>query len=164
MKICLSAAENLPEILRIYSYAREFMARMGNPTQWRGGYPAPDLIAADIRAGQSDVGVGGDGRIHCTFALLFGDEPTYREIEGGAWLNDAPYATIHRLAGDGRERGVFAACIAFCRLRCANLRADTHADNRIMQHLLEEYGFQKCGIIHVGDGSARIAYQLPAEK
>lgn len=164
MKIRLSMAEELPEILRIYNYARDFMARTGNPTQWRDGYPTPELIAADIRAGRGYVGVGGDGMAHCAFALMFGDEPTYREIEGGAWLNDAPYATIHRLAGDGVEHGIFDACVAFCRRRCANLRADTHADNRIMQHLLEKNGFQKCGIIHVGDGSARIAYQLPAEK
>ena len=39
------------------------------------------------------------------------------------------------------------------------LRADTHADNKIMQHLLEKNGFTKCGIIHVEDGTPRIAYQ-----
>ena len=39
------------------------------------------------------------------------------------------------------------------------VRADTHADNKIMQHLLEENGFTKCGIIHVEDGTPRIAYQ-----
>ena len=31
--------------------------------------------------------------------------------------------------------------------------------NKIMQHLLEENGFTKCGIIHVEDGTPRIAYQ-----
>ena len=36
---------------------------------------------------------------------------------------------------------------------CESLRADTHADNKIMQHLLEENGFTKCGIIHVEDGT-----------
>ena len=29
----------------------------------------------------------------------------------------------------------------------------------IMQHLLEENGFTRCGIIHVEDGTPRIAYQ-----
>ena len=42
---------------------------------------------------------------------------------------------------------------------CESLRADTHADNKIMQHLLEENGFTRCGIIHVEDGTPRIAYQ-----
>ena len=40
-----------------------------------------------------------------------------------------------------------------------SLRADTHADNKIMQHLLEKNGFTRCGIIHVADGTPRIAYQ-----
>ena len=30
-----------------------------------------------------------------------------------------------------------------------SLRADTHADNKIMQHLLEKNGFARCSIIHV---------------
>ena len=39
------------------------------------------------------------------------------------------------------------------------MRADTHADNKVMQHLLESEGFTRCGIIHVADGTPRIAYQ-----
>ena len=35
----------------------------------------------------------------------------------------------------------------------------THADNKIMQHLLEKNGFTRCGVIHVRDGSPRFAYQ-----
>lgn len=163
MMIRLSRTADLPEILRVYDYAREFMARTGNPTQWRDGYPVPELVQKDIFAGRSFVGVGEDNCVHGTFVLMFGDEPTYQVLEGGTWLNNAPYATIHRLAGGGTTHGVFDACVAFCRQRCANLRADTHADNLIMQHLLERAGFQRCGIIHVGDGSARIAYQLPSE-
>ena len=49
--------------------------------------------------------------------------------------------------------------IAWCLEHCESLRADTHADNKIMQHLLEKNGFTKCGIIHVEDGTPRIAYQ-----
>ena len=163
MIIRASQAGDLPEILRVYSYARSFMARTGNPMQWRDGYPSEERIQRDIQTGCGFVGLGEDGRIHAAFALLPGDDPTYRVLEGGAWLNDAPYATIHRLAGDGGIRGIFDACIAFCRQRCANLRADTHADNLIRQHLLEGAGFRRCGIIYVGDGSPRIAYQLPVE-
>lgn len=163
MEIRASRPEDLPEILRVYEYARGFMARTGNPTQWRDGYPLPELVREDIRTGRGYVGVGEDGMVHCAFVLMQGQEPTYQVIEDGVWLNDAPYGTIHRLAGDGAQRGVFDACMAFCRSRCKNLRADTHADNRIMQHLLERAGFRRCGIIHVGDGSARIAYQLPVD-
>lgn len=38
-----------------------------------------------------------------TFAFIPGVEPTYLEIEGGAWLDaDAPYATIHLANGSPR--------------------------------------------------------------
>ncbi|HAC44342.1 MAG TPA: GNAT family N-acetyltransferase, partial [Paraprevotella xylaniphila] len=39
-----------------------------------------------------------------------------------------------------------------------NLRADTHADNLIMQKLLKANGFHECGIIYTRE-SPRIAYQ-----
>jgi RimJ/RimL family protein N-acetyltransferase len=41
-----------------------------------------------------------------------------------------------------------------------DLRADTHADNKPVQHLLLKHGFRYCGIIRVTDGSKRFAYQL----
>ena len=36
----------------------------------------------------------------------------------------------------------------FCTAQIGYLRADTHADNRPMQRLLEAYGFRRCGVIH----------------
>ena len=51
------------------------------------------------------------------------------------------------------------AVITWCLEHCESLRADTHADNKAMQHLLEKNGFTRCGIIRVEDGTPRIAYQ-----
>ena len=48
--------------------------------------------------------------IHGVFALFDGAEPTYKHIEGGNWLNEGPYLTIHRLAGDGQAHGLFFVC------------------------------------------------------
>ena len=94
------------------------------------------------------------------FAFILGVDPTYQVIEDGAWLNDTlPYGTIHRLASSGKSKGVASAVIEWCLEHCQSLRADTHADNQIMQHLLEKNGFTRCGIIHVADGTPRIAYQ-----
>ena len=70
-----------------------------------------------------------------------------------------PYGTIHRLASAGGRRGVASEVIAWCLEHCESLRADTHADNKIMQHLLEKNGFARRGIIHVEDGTPRVAYQ-----
>ena len=75
------------------------------------------------------------------------------------WLRPGPYGTIHRLASNGRAGGVAKACFGWCWERMHNLRADTHADNAVMQRLLEGEGFVRCGIIYTDDGSPRIAYQ-----
>lgn len=157
--IRLAEERDLPALGAVYARARALMCGTGNPTQWAGGYPAEELLQADIRSRQLYVEEGADGALQGAFALIFGPDATYAVIEGGRWLNDAPYAAIHRVASGGQAPGFFGRCVAFCRGRCKNLRIDTHPDNRIMQHLIEKQGFARCGIIHVEDGSPRIAYQ-----
>ena len=69
------------------------------------------------------------------------------------------HGTVHRLASAGKHKGVASAVLDWSMEHCQSLRADTHADNKIMQHLLEKNGFTRCGVIHVADGSPRFAYQ-----
>ncbi len=157
--IRLAAMDELDDILIIYAAARRFMAQGGNPTQWGDTYPARQLLEEDIRNGELYVDTQ-DGGIHGAFVFTTRPEPTYSVIADGAWMSDAPYGTIHRIASDGTAKGVFGRCVAFCVGRCANLRIDTHHDNRPMRHLIEKHGFVRCGVITVADGSPRIAYQL----
>ena len=56
---------------------------------------------------------------------------------------------FHRLAGDGQVHGLFQCVLNYCKNISQNIRADTHADNQIMQKLMEKNGFMKCGIIYV---------------
>ena len=157
MTIRRSAPSDLPAILAIYSHAREFMRSSGNPTQWSDSRPYESLVIADIEAGDSYVIKQGD-KIIGVFALVIGEDPTYRNIDG-EWLNAEPYGTIHRIASSGVAHGVFAACLEFCFERISNLRIDTHENNAPMRHLLEKYGFKRCGTIWVDDGTPRTAYQ-----
>ena len=48
----------------------------------------------------------------------------------------------------------------YCRSQIDNVRADTHENNKTMQHLFEKYGFKKVGIIFLLNGEERIAYHL----
>ena len=156
--------QELPEILKIYAAARRFMAEHGNPTQWGSASPARSLLEEDIRKERLYV-CERNGSICGVFAFPIGSDPTYAKIEDGAWRWDSPYGTIHRLAGDGTKRGIFSECLAWCRGRIGHIRIDTHENNRIMRHLIEKNGFTRCGIIHVADGSPRIAYEwAEAEK
>ena len=150
---------DLEQILEIYAHARKAMADSGNPTQWGDSYPPQEMLEEDIDSNRLFVYVV-NGQLMGVFAFILGADPTYQVIEDGAWLNDAlPYGTIHRLASSGKSKGVASAVIEWCLEHCQSLRADTHADNQIMQHLLEANGFVRCGIIHVADGTPRIAYQ-----
>ena len=150
--------KDLPQIMPLYDIAREFMRKNGNPTQWGNGYPSEKRITDDIENGNFYVEETDECLTGC-FAFIIGEEPTYGSIQG-SWLDNQPYGTIHRLASSGQVQGVAYRCIAFCRSRIAHLRADTHQDNRPMQHILKCNGFRYCGIIHIADGTPRLAYQL----
>ena len=66
---------------------------------------------------------------------------------------------IHRITSDGTVKGAASACLTWAFGQCGNLKIDTHRDNVVMQNMLQKNGFQSCGIIHVQDGSERLAYQ-----
>lgn len=158
MRIVEAKMEDMPRILQIYAIARNFMKVTGNPTQWKNNFPPESLLAEDICAGNLFTVIS-DDIIHAVFALVEGEEPTYAKIEQGHWISDAAYGTLHRIASDGNVHGVFDEIIAFSSQKIRHLRIDTHENNKVMQHLIEKNGFQKCGIIYVADGSPRIAYE-----
>ena len=162
MEIRKAVPEDLDRIMEIYRTAQDFMIRTGNPTQWGRFYPTAALLQADIAEGTCFV-LTQDGAAHGVFVLRFGEEPTYRVIENGAWPDNEPYITIHRIAGDGSVHGVFRAAADYCAALSGRIRVDTHADNRVMQRKIEQYGFLRCGTIYVADGSPRIAYQWNRE-
>jgi len=149
---------DLPQLLEIYTKARKIMAASGNPRQWGKTYPGLALLVQDIDKRQLYV-VEANGKPCAAFVLAFGAEPAYEYIEHGLWFSDAPYATIHRLASDGSRHGIFAKVMQFCIVCCPHLRADTHADNEIMQRLLHKEGFGRTGTIYVADGTPRLAYE-----
>ncbi len=153
---------DLPDILRIYDEARSYMRTQGNPTQWTNGYPAENLIREDIAAARCHLCVDRQSsEILGVFCFFIGDDPTYRRIDGGAWLNDAPYGVIHRIAvgANAHRRGVASFCFAYAFAMCGNVKIDTHRDNLPMQHALEKNGFVRCGIIYLENGDERIAFQ-----
>ncbi len=150
--------EDLDAVLAVYEAARRYMRATGNSTQWSDGYPGREDVLADMVAGHGYVGEI-DGEIVMAFAFIPGEDPTYRQIEDGAWLDDRPYGTIHRLGSNGRQGGMLAACVAYCFTQIDNLRLDTNRDNRPMLAAVARLGFTRCGIIRCRDGTPRIAFQ-----
>lgn len=147
----------LPQIIAIYEKARAFMAQNGNPDQWGTVYPPEAMIRQDILKGKCYVNIK-EENIAAVFYFAVEADPTYCHIEG-AWLNDAPYGVIHRIAVGESGKGVAAECFRFAAQRCDNIRIDTHEKNIPMQRCLVKNGFVRCGTIYWENGDPGIAYQ-----
>lgn len=102
--------------------------------------------------------------IGAVFVYFAGEEPNYKEIREGSWLNEKPYGVLHRIAVAVQGKGIASLCVEWCFQNCGNIRGDTYKMNKSMQRLFEKNGFTKCGIVRVEDGTERIAYQKTAEK
>lgn len=157
--IRLATDEDLRAILAIFAAARLFMKEQGNPTQWGEDYPSVSLVVEDIARQQLFVMIDAEGKITGVFTFFLGEEPLYRQMTEGAWLNAEPYGTLHRVAAAPGTRGFFKACVDFCKKQTDNLRIDTHADNHVMQGAVEKQGFVYTGQTMAEDGTPRLAYQ-----
>lgn len=150
-------------MLAIYARARRFMAEHGNPNQWGPRqWPPEALLHQDIAEGHSYVCLNDADEVVGTFFFVQGKdvEPTYRVIEGGAWMDDSPYGVVHRIASDGSERGIGRFCLNWALDQCDHMRIDTHGDNTVMQNLVTSLGFVHCGTIYVTeDNDPRLAYE-----
>ena len=147
--------QDLPRIMAIYDAARRYKRQTGNPTQWGDNYPPEPMLRQDIACGRLFV-MEDTGGVYAVFAFILGEDPTYRRIQG-AWRDDSPYGTIHRIASDGVTKGIARTAFDFAAGKIDYLRIDTHENNRPMQAAVLRYGFQPCGIVQVR-GGARLAF------
>ena len=157
MLIRKSVEADLAQIGVIYENAKKFMRETGNPHQWNSQRPNIQSAREDMERGIGYVAEE-NGEILAVFMFSKEPDPTYAEIDG-AWLSDAPYGVIHRIAVAKQGQGIIGACIGECFARCENLRIDTHRDNLPMQRALLKRGFEYCGVIRLENGDERLAYQ-----
>lgn len=159
MTIRRSNITDLPAMQAVFADAKQKMRLSGNLMQWTGGYPSDDILLSDIEREFSYV-VEDRGQIVATFVLAICEDPTYRKIYNGQWLDDSkPYGTIHRIASREGIHGIMQTVLDWAFLKIDNIRIDTHRDNKPMQHLMEKHGFTYCGIIHLLNGDERLAFQ-----
>ena len=157
-----AAMQDLDRIEEIYEYAREFMRKTGNPNQWGTTNPPHAWLVDDIKKQLLHV-IEDEQGIHGVFYFYIGEDPTYGSIEDGAWHYDGSYGTIHRIASDG-SGSILRTAVSFCAALSDHIRIDTHHDNIVMQNAVARLGFERSGIIHLANGSPRIAYELAVRK
>ena len=163
MNITLANKSDLPSILAIYSGARSFMASNGNKDQWGSSWPKEEVLEEDISLSRLFVIRDNDESIIGVFALIEGEDPCYKDIEG-SWLNNKEYITIHRLASSFTYKGIFHLVIEYIKNNYPlDIRIDTHKNNTPMIKAILKEGFIYTGIIYVNNDtphSPRNAYQL----
>ncbi len=160
IKIRSADEADIERISDIYEGAKRFQRETGNLHQWTGAYPGEASAREDIAAGKLYV-IEQSGEVHGVFFFDTGTEPTYLKIYDGSWLGEIPYGFIHRIAGDGKVRGIVHLATEWALKRCSSVRIDTHRDNAVMQKALLNSGYKYCGIIHLRSGDERLAFQTP---
>ena len=99
-----------------------------------------------------------EGIIQASFVYYQGIDPCYKIIYDGEWLNDEPYAVLHKVATRGLKRHMGEEILNYAFKHNKNVRIDTHEDNIPMQNLLTRHGFKHVGTIILKNGEPRWAY------
>lgn len=146
------------EVSTIYKTAREYMKETNNPTQWGDNYPPLSLIKEDIISNRL-YGVRDESNSLVAVFVLSREEKAYDNCD--FWHSDSPYIVLHRVASNGKVRGITKLIFTYALNECNYLRIDTHRNNKTMQRALLSFGFKECGIVYYqrnGVKEERIAF------
>lgn len=166
--IRIARISDIDAVLAVINDAKELL-RERKSLQWQDGYPDRETIRKDIEKEWLYVNEK-EGLIAGVAALVRDPDESYAVIYDGAWLNDRPYFSLHRLAvkkefyrrGVARELADYL-CAATRAAGIGDIRADTAPENFAMRGLLEQLEFRRCGVIYLSRATCRdpkrIAYQ-----
>ncbi|EGT2192763.1 GNAT family N-acetyltransferase [Clostridium perfringens] len=155
---------DLDQIVEIIELSKKYLKET-KVDQWQDGYPAKEDLRRDIESGNSYVLTNKDEIVATTVISLDG-ESTYNSIFNGEWITNEEYIVMHRVAVHDKYKGkgIFKELIKEAESLALNkgissIKIDTHRDNISMQRAVVKNDFKRCGIIYLGDGSERIAFE-----
>lgn len=154
--------EDMDAVLTIVAQCQALMAQRGID-QWQDGYPNRTVIAEDIALCRGYI-LEQNQQVAAYAALVFDGEPAYDALEGGEWLQQGSYVTVHRMCVSDNFRGQKVGENFFNHIAQFSLslgvdavRVDTHPDNQVMLALLGRIGFVYCGVVHYN--ALRVAFE-----
>lgn len=153
----------LESIIAIYDIAKNYMYSHGNTLQWDKNYPSLSIIKNDLAKGNLYVVIR-DDEIIGVFSFAITEDETYNVIYDGKWHYDLPYGVIHRLASNGRYKGLFNEVMQYVLTVVNYVRIDTSFENDVMRSLLVRFGFKQCGTIYVRNHAKRLAFDFIKEE
>lgn len=144
------------DLERAVAIMNDAIRRLGEAgvDQWQHGYPNRERLERDIEEGIGYV-LCEEDEVVAYGAMVFTGESAYAEISNGRWLtSEGDYAVVHRMCvaeqkvGKGYGRRFIAEAERVASQSKRSMRVDTHADNKVMQHLMPSMGYTYCGIIY----------------
>lgn len=163
MEIKIANLNDANDILKIINQAKIYM-KENNLNQWDENYPNIETIHSDIK-NQVNYILFDKEKVIGTFVLIFGEDETYKNIEG-SWKTNLSYGTLHRIAihNDYKGKNLAKLILDFSiekslEKNIHSIRIDTHKNNLSMKKFIEKSNFDYCGIIYVDDGTPRIAFE-----
>ncbi|MFH5810696.1 GNAT family N-acetyltransferase [Companilactobacillus sp. FL22-1] len=160
--------EDLPRIIEIINSAKKTLRNRG-VDQWQSGYPSDEILKQDIEEDISFV-LMLNGEVVGVAALQQGYDKNYQDMTSGTWDKDSEvtYSVIHRIAIEADHQGEHLSSALIQQLLTMSfylgyrdVRIDTHPDNLVMQHIIENSGFVEKGTITMEeDHGNRKAYQI----
>ena len=151
-------------VLNYFWYYTKLYFKKQGSSQWQSGYPNSETIYNDFLKKQGYVLVNNNEIIGYA-ALVLEDDPNYKVIDG-AWLSNKEYGVMHRCCirnsckGNGYIHDFFEELEKLCKkTNKASMRIDTHELNKSMIRAIQKENYTYTGIVIVGDGTKRNAYE-----
>lgn len=173
MQVYKANKHYLREIENIYHIAVDHMISENNVNQWKHNNDKFTTQIIDYIDNNNFYVVKENNEIIGFFAMIFGIDKTYNEIDG-KWINNDSYITIHKIASKYFQKGIASFMLNHAITTAKsnniyNIRIDTHKDNISMKKFLERNGFIRCGIISItcnfnDKNSLRYAYLKQLDK
>ena len=168
MKVHKATLNDFDDIRLIHSLAIKHMNEENNHNQWlKNDEKFIQKMIDYINCGDFYI-VKENEEIVGFFAMIFGIDVTYNDIDG-KWLNNDSYVTIHKIASKYYRRHIASFILDYVTKEAAkknihNIRIDTHKVNVSMRSFLIRNGFSECETISITcnfneEASSRIAYQ-----
>lgn len=165
-KLRKATIADLPDMMQLIAEGIAALGVQGSP-QWQNGYgPTEEKIKEDILKQESYL-LTFEDEIAAAAALVSGIDPVYTAIQGGKWVGEGPYLSIHRVVVNTRFKGQRLSAKLLQELeevarekQIFDLRIDTYQANTAMQRNISAAGYTFCGHIAfpIPHGE-RLAYQ-----
>ncbi len=152
-KLRLGTKEDATQIVKLFEEAKEKF-KEEKTYQWAGTYPNAQSYLDDLENNVVYV-YEEEGVILGASTIQYSIDHNYDYIKG-AWLNDNPYASIHRIvvSRNVQCKNIGTKLYQKCeeeiyKNNIKNIRVDTYKLNKSMIRLLEKNNFTRCGVIYL---------------